>query len=50
MRQKESDAMFVKWSKGRSEKSWDTQFVAELIGIHKLSHGLDVGGGIGTLD
>ena len=48
MRQKESDAMFVKWSKGRSEKSWDTQFVAELIGIHKLSHGLDVGGGIGT--
>ena len=48
MRQEKSDAMFVEWSKGRSEQSWDTQFVAELIGIHKLSHGLDVGGGIGT--
>ena len=48
MRQEKSDEMFVKWSKTRSEQSWDTQFVAELIKIRNLSHGLDVGGGIGT--
>lgn len=48
MRQENSDEMFVEWSKGRSEQSWDTQFVAELIKIRNLSHGLDVGGGIGT--
>jgi ubiquinone/menaquinone biosynthesis C-methylase UbiE len=48
MRQEKSDEMFVKWSKFTNDQSWDTQFVAELIKIRKLSHGLDVGGGIGT--
>lgn len=48
MRQEASDEMFVKWSKGRSDRSWDTQFVAKLTKDYQLKHGLDVGGGIGT--
>ena len=48
MRKEKSDEMFLKWSKGRNEHSWDIQFVAEQIRIRKLDYGLDIGGGIGT--
>lgn len=48
MRQEQSDELFIQWSKGRNEQSWDTKFVAEQTRIRNLTLGLDVGGGIGT--
>lgn len=48
LRSEKSDEMFIEWSKGRKEDSWDVLAVSELISHKGYAKGLDVGGGIGT--
>ena len=47
IRDKQSDAAFVMWSKGRKPHSWDLSYVAAFIDRKGYATGADVGGSVG---
>ena len=47
IRDKQSDAEFVRWSKGRESQSWDLNYVAAFIDSKDYTIGADIGGSVG---
>ena len=47
IRDKQSDAMLVHWSKGRKQQNWDLGYVADFIDKKGYATGADIGGNVG---